>query len=259
MEFLQNFFNFSGFLKKNAIFIAFPCISFFMSNSGILLRPVLIFLLLLLFLPGVSAWTIKDISIHPAQGPIAPRTPVTVSYTIYLDSWMTGTTFENDDTLDMYTDLEDAHWVVTLTDVEEGNPPDTKELANKNGIRARIDGWMLSYASRQFNLDVTLRGVAPGVSVTPEKIMFRVQELGPDAQIIGGTVTTRKYMVSVPTPVPTTRVQTQAPAPTENPALQDTPAPTAAPTKKQTYAPGLGLPEVCGMVAVTAIIAMKKQ
>jgi hypothetical protein len=228
-----------------------------MSNFRIFLRTALIVLLLLLFLPGVSGWTIKDISIHPAQGPIAPHTPVTVSYTIYLDSWMTGTTFENDDTLDMYTDLENAHWVVTLTDVEEGNPPDTKELANKNGVRARIDGWMLSYASRRFNVDVTLRGVAPNVGVTQEKIMFRVQELGPDAQTVGGTVTTRKYVVSVPTPIPTTRIQTQAPATTETPAVQDTPAATAAPTKKQTYAPGPGLPEVCGILAVAAIIAMK--
>jgi hypothetical protein len=229
-----------------------------MSNFGFFFRPALIFLLLLLFLPGVSAWTIKDISIHPAQGPIAPGTTVTASYTIYLDSWMTGTTFENDDTLDMYTELEGARWVVTLTDVEEGNPPDTKELANKNGVRARIDGWMLSYASRRFNLDVTLRGVAPSVSVTQEKIMFRVQELGPDAETIGGTVTTRKYVVAVPTPVPTTQVQTQGPAPTESLTLQDTPTPTDTPTKKQTYAPGPGLLEVCGMLAVAAIIAMRK-
>ncbi len=230
-----------------------------MSNFGIVCRCVPVLLLLFLFLPGVSGWTLKDISITPAQGPVAPQTPVMVSYSIYMDSWITGTTFENDDTLDMYTDLENARWIVTLTDTEEGRPPVTTILADKNGARARIDGWTLSYTSKQLTMKVRLQGVAPNVSGTEDKIMFRVQELGPDTKTIGGTVTTKKYQVSVPTPIPTTQLRTQTLAPAASPAVRNTPAATAAPTRKQTYTPGPGLPEICGMLAVAAIIAMKKK
>jgi hypothetical protein len=255
----RGFFHDLRIFLKNVIFIAFPCISFFMSNFGICCRCVPVLLLLFLFLPGVSGWTLKDVSITPAQGPVAPQTPVKVSYTIYFDSWMTGTTFENDDTLDMYTDLENARWVVTLTDTEEGRPPVTTILADKKGARARFDGWTLSYTSRQLTMDVRLQGVAPNVSGAQDKIMFRVQELGPDTKAIGGTVTTRKYQVSVPTPIPTTQLRTQAPARATSPAVQNTPTATAAPTRKQTYSPGPGLLEIGGMLAVTAIIAMKKK
>ena len=230
-----------------------------MSNFGIVCRCVPVLLLLFLFLPGVSGWTLKDISITPAQGPVATQTPVMVSYSIYMDSWITGTTFENDDTLDMYTDLENARWIVTLTDTEEGRPPVTTILADKNGARARIDGWTLSYTSKQLTMKVRLQGVAPNVSGTEDKIMFRVQELGPDTKTIGGTVTTKKYQVSVPTPIPTTQLRTQTLAPAASPAVRNTPAATAAPTRKQTYTPGPGLPEICGMLAVAAIIAMKKK
>jgi hypothetical protein len=146
-----------------------------MSRLRVLYRPVLVFLLLLVSIQAVSAWNVQALVIKPSEGKLSPQTTVTVTCVVHFDSWMTGLTFPSASTLDMYTDLTNAQWVVTLTDYEK-DPPETSPLLERKGPQVRIDGWILSYAQRQFDLNVWVQGSAPVVDQTQEKIMIRVQE-----------------------------------------------------------------------------------
>jgi hypothetical protein len=224
-----------------------------MGSFGVLIRSVPLFLLLLVLGQGVSAWTVQDLVIKPGAGPIPPQTPVTVSYTVSFDSWMTGSTFPYQNTLDMYTDLENAQWVVTKTDIEEDRPPVASPFLTKSGVRARIDGWSLSYARMKFELNVQLKGVAPAVNQTQDKIIIRIQEWGSDGQPITATIFSRKYQIQVQTPTPLTSPPTQIQTPAETAQTQNTPQTPVTPTKKQTYSPGPEPLLIFGMLAALAI------
>jgi hypothetical protein len=231
-----------------------------MGSSGVLIRSVFLFLVFLVLAQGVAAWTIEDFVIQPGAGPIPPRTPVTVSYTVSFDSWMTGSTFPSQNSLDMYTDLENAQWVVTKTDYVEDIPPATSTFLTKSGVRARMDGWSLSYESMKFVLKVQLKGVAPAVNQTQDKTIIRVQEWGSDGQPITATSFSRKYQIKIPTPTPLTSPPTQIQTMAETAQTQNMPQTTVTPTKKQTYSPYPDPLLVCGLLALLAIVtAMRRK
>lgn len=231
-----------------------------MGSSGKIVHPVLVFFLLLVLVQGVSAWTVQNLVIKPGAGPIPPQTPVTVSCTVSFDSWITGSTFPSQNSLDMYTDLENAQWVVTKTDLVEDRPPVTSTFLTTGGVRARIDGWSLSYESTKFELNVQLRGIAPAVNQTQDKTIIRVQEWGSDGQPITATSFIRKYQIKIPTPTPLTSPPTQIQTPAETAQTQNTPQTPVTPTKKQTYSPGPEPLLICGMLAVLAIVmAMRRK
>ncbi|WAC05269.1 MAG: hypothetical protein OS112_01185 [Methanoregula sp.] len=172
---------------------------------------------------------------------------MTVTYKVHIGS------FNSQSTLDMYTELSNATWVVTKTDIVEDVPAVTSPLVTKSGSRVRIDGWTLSYVRRQIELNVQLKGTAPDVFQTQDKTIIRVQEWDSGAQPISGTGISKKYQIFVPTPTPETPpptlVQTQAEVTPE----QTTTVTSATPTRKETYTPGPGPALVCGVLALFVV------
>jgi len=147
-----------------------------MSSFKILYRLVFVLVILLTLMPRVWGWSVENLVIIPGDGPVSPHTPVTVTYKVHFAS------FNSQNTLDMYTDLSNATWVVTKTDIIEDVPAVTSPLLAKSGSRVRIDGWTLSYVRRQIELNVQLQGTAPDVAQTQDKTIIRVQEWTSDAQ-----------------------------------------------------------------------------
>lgn len=233
----------------------------FMSSFKILFQSYLVILLFLVSVQVVSGWSVQNMSINPSQGPISPQTPVTVTYTVHFDPWLStdGLTFPSLNTLDMYTELENAKWVVSKTEIVEDIPPMTSQLLVNQGIRARIDGWGISYSDRQIDLNVQLRGVAPNVNQSQDKTIIRIQEIDSSAQPIQTSVFSKKYQIYVPTPTPVTSEPTITQTFLETTQTQNIPTTIETPTRKQTYSPEPQPLLVIGLLSASAIIiAMKR-
>jgi len=216
-----------------------------MSSFKFLFRLVFVCAVVLTLMQGVWGWSVDNLVIIPGEGPVSPHTSMTVTYTVHFAS------FNSQNTLDMYTDLSNATWVVTKTDIVEDHPSVTSPLLEKSGSRVRIDGWLLSYSrGKQIELNVKLKGTAPDIAQTQDKTIIRVQEWNSAAQPLTDTGISKKYQIFVPTPTPETPPPTLTQAPTEIVQYQNTPEPSATPTKKQTYSPGPAPVLVCGMLAV---------
>jgi hypothetical protein len=216
-----------------------------MSSLKIIYRLVFVLVVAFILMQGVWGWSVDNLVITPGEGPLSPHTPVTVTYKAHFAS------FNSQNTLDMYTDLSNATWVVTKTDIVEDVPAVTSPLLAKSGSRVRIDGWTLSYSrGRQIEINVQLKGTAPDVAQTQDKTIIRVQEWTPDAKPLTDTGINKKYQIFVPTPIPETPEPVLTQAPTQIITDQTTPEPSATPTKKQTYSPGPAPVLVCGMLAV---------
>jgi hypothetical protein len=240
--------------NKSLYLLLFRSFKIFMSMLSVFYRSVLLFLLLLVSIQGVSGWDVQDLIIKPGEGPISPQTPVTVTYTVHFAS------FPSQNTLDMYTDLTNAHWVVTKSEIIEDQPPITSLLVEKNGSRVRIDGWTLSYVRRIIELNVQLKGVAPNVDRSQDQTIIRVQELTPNAQPILDSGISKKYQIYVPTLTQITTTPTLTQTLTEIVRTENTLATSATPTRKQTYSPSPEPLMICGMLTGLAIIvAMKRE
>lgn len=216
-------------------FIAHLPVHFFMNRSSFFFH-ILFLLLFCLIVPGVSAWAIENMRILPSGGMVASQAPVSVEYSIAFDSFMTGTTFESEHSLEMYTDLADPYWTATLTDLDEESGNAVTPLGNKNGMRYRIEGWTLSYQRKQLELKVTLTGKAPAVTTTQTKTIVRVQERDEDAGVVSGAGKTVQYQVIAPAPETTATTPPATVPPVTSPP--PTTAPATTPTTKQTYSPG---------------------
>lgn len=220
-----------------------------MSAFGVYYRVLPAFLLLLVLIQGVSGWDVQDLVIQPGQSPVSPGMPVTVTYKVHIGS------FDSKNTLDMYTDLSNARWVVTKTDIIDDVPAVTSPLVQKSGSRVRIDGWTLSYQrGRQFELNVQLKGTTPDVGQTQDKTIIRVQEWDASAQPLSGTGISKKYQIFVPTPTPETPPPTLVQATPEITPEQTLPVTSATPTRKQTYTPGPAPILVCGVLALSFML-----
>jgi hypothetical protein len=203
---------------------------------------------MLVSIQGVSGWTLQNWSLIPDQEQISPGTPMTVNYIIHFNSLDTGETFPSKNTLDMYTDLANPQWVVTKTDPVEDRPPVTTPLLVKQASLARIDGWALSYARRQFDANVQLKGEAPPVDQSQNKILFRLQELDSYAKPVSGTLIKKEFQVYVPEPTPATITPAPTQKPTDTVQSPTTLTTSSVPTKKQTYSPGPEPLVICGVL-----------
>jgi hypothetical protein len=216
---------------------------------------------ILIAVQAVSAWNVQDLVVKPNVGTLSPQTPVTVTCTVHFDSWMTGLTFPAGSTLDMYTDLANAQWVVTLTDYER-DPPETSPLVDRKGPQVRIDDWTLSFPHRQLDLNVWVQGSAPVVDRTQEKIMIRVQERDSTGNALSETAITRKNTIVVTTPTtpsPTTPLPVQTPTRVATDETTTPPIPST-PARKQTYTPGPEPSLICGMLAgVVIAVAVRRK
>jgi len=227
-----------------------------MNDSPVFFRSVLIVLVFFLIVMPVSAWTFAGWTGPSPGAELQPGSPLSAGYSLSFSSFDTGKTFDSDNSLVMFTDLADPHWVVVKTE-EVNEEPLTMRLADRQSAQVRLDGWDLSFSRKQFTVDVALTGTVPDYDQTGEIVVLRLQELDPEAKTVYGKLVKKTAMVVVPTPVPTA-VPTTAP---EEVVLEITPLPTenpvtkATPAKKQTYAPGPDPLLICTMLAGGIFIA----
>ncbi len=224
-----------------------------MKTGSCLFRFGLLVLAGLLIVPVVSAWTFSGWTGPSATDVLRPGDPVKAVYSLGFSSYDSGTTFESDDSLVMYTELADPKWVVTMTETIN-DQPSTTTLVSKQAIQVRLDGWSLSFSRKQFSLTVTLTGTVPPMNQSADITVLRLQELDPSAKLVSGTQTKKIGHIEVPTPEPTPEptvipedtVLVITPEPTTLPV---TAAATAAPSRKPTYSPGPDPLLLCALLA----------
>ena len=154
----------------------------------LLFRFALLATLLLVFTPVVSGWTLQSYSVTPAISELPTGTPVTASYSLHFDSWATGSTFDKDNSLTMYTDLASPQWVVKKTETLEDQPPIIEEIPVRQAAQVRLDSWTLSYASKRFDISVQLTGRVPALNQSQTISVVRLQEMTSSAKPVAGSV-----------------------------------------------------------------------
>lgn len=222
-----------------------------MIRSRIFPLSCLMALALVILIPCVSAWTFGSWTDTVQQSSLKPGTPVNISYLLSFSSFDTGSTFDSDNSLVMYTDLAHPQWTVTLIESADEDTPRTTTLASKSSPQVRLDGWDLSFSRKEFTVKVLLNGVVPALNQSQQITLARVQEMDPSAQLVSGTQTKKMAQVAVPTPEPTEAPTVEE---TEEIPLEITLEPlttvtTTAPAIKQTYTPGPDPALVCGLLA----------
>jgi hypothetical protein len=150
-------------------------------------RILLLVIILVCCIPVVSAFTISNVNIEPS-GSLTPGQRVSVAFTLNFPL-VNGKTFENANTLDMYTELTTAIWSFVKTETFEGTPHDSP-LPNDGGPRVQLGGWILSYPDRELSIRVTLDGVAPDVTKTENKTLIKITEL----DSFGKPISTESYV-----------------------------------------------------------------
>lgn len=234
-----------------------------MSSRTLLFRLALLLFLALVIVPGVSGWTLKSMSITPAGTELPPGTSVTATYTLQFNSWITGTTFDKDNSLIMYTDLASPQWVVKKIEPMEGQPPIIEEIPVRQSSQVRLDGWSLSYARMQYDLTVQLTGKTPGLNQSANITVIKLQEMAPGAKPVAASLIRREASVIIPTPVPTPPPAevTVNMTPAEVIEITPVPAEMATPAKKVTYSPGpeplLVAAMLAGLAGIIAIVRKK--
>ncbi|MDD1694042.1 MAG: hypothetical protein LUQ71_04905 [Methanoregula sp.] len=153
--------------------------------------------LLIICTSPVSAFTVESYVQDPS-GPLAPDTPVTVSYTIGFVP-ASGATFPSGNNLVMTTELTRPNWTYTL--ILEG-------IENKRepvpGQTLDLSGFELSYPSSIKGLNetvrVTLTGTAPGTITPTSKKVLDIYEIDNLGNITTATQVTKTAVVSLPAP-----------------------------------------------------------
>jgi hypothetical protein len=98
-------------------------------------------------------------------------------------------TFADKDSLELYTQLNNAKWSVSIVVGGIENPPKTF-----GGHRATIDGWELSYPLSNYEEGVKVKftltdGVVPALAPSGDIILVRAQELDSSSNPVGASVT----------------------------------------------------------------------
>jgi hypothetical protein len=198
--------------------------------------------LLLIFIPGVSGWTLQNWSVTPAGKELLPGTAVAAGYSLHFDSWMTGSTFDKDNSLTMNTDLVNPQWVVRKIETMDDQPPIIEPMPVRQSSQVKIDGWSLSYVRKRFDISVELTGKIPDRSQSGTISIVRIQDVSSGAKPVAGTLVKKEVQVVAitpePTPVPAEITINLTPAEIIEVTSEVTPATTSVPTKKVTYSPG---------------------
>ncbi|MDP3564019.1 MAG: hypothetical protein Q8R70_05970 [Methanoregula sp.] len=232
-----------------------------MSSRTLLFRFAFLIILLLVSTPGVSGWTFQNWAQSPSGTELAPGTPVTVSYTLHFDSWATGSTFNKDNSLTMYTDLASPQWVVKKVETLEEQPPIVEQVPVRQAAQTKLDGWTLSYSGKRFDLNVQLTGTTPALNESRSISVIRLQEMSPGAKPVAGSLVKKEITVTVPTPEPTfTAAPAVAMTPEETIVVTMVPQVQGTPTKKVTYSPGPEPVLVVGVLAgLVCVLAMTRR
>ena len=140
-----------------------------------------------------SAISVGNIAITPSGDLVSGITRASASFVVNFPS-SGGYTFDNDHTLQMDTELDDAVWTYSIYLDGIENP--SKSEAGPN---IRLSGWELSYPSnREISLKVKLEGTAPVVNVSKEQILVRVRELDNRNAVVSGSEVVKTKMVLNP-------------------------------------------------------------
>lgn len=149
-------------------------------------------LFLIIGIQIVSAVTVSDPVINPT-GDLTSGTNVSVSFKI--DMTPSGSdTFPKDNTLQIFTDLNNPKWAATLITDGIENPQ-----APEFGHSIYMSGWILSYPSNvQESIRVTLEGSVPSVTKSMNKTIVLVQELDGRNTVIPASIVTRERIIVNP-------------------------------------------------------------
>lgn len=140
-----------------------------------------------------SAISVGNIAISPSGDLVSGVTRASASFIINFPS-SGGYTFDNDHTLQMDTELDDAIWTYSI--LLDGIENPSKSEAGPN---IRLSGWELSYPSnREISLKVKVQGTAPVVDVSKEQILVSVRELDNRNAVVTGSQVTKTKMVLNP-------------------------------------------------------------
>lgn len=236
-----------------------------MKSRTLLLRLAFLALLVLASIPGACGWTLQNWTVTPAGPELPPGTPVTAAYSIHFDSWMTGSTFDKDNSLNMYTDLASPQWVVTKIEPMDDQPAIIEQVPVRQAAQVRLDGWTLSYVRKRFDISVQLTGKTPALNQSGTISVVKLQEMTPGAKPLAGSLVRKEMLVVIPTPeqtpVPAAVTINMTPAEIIEVTPEITvPVSPAGPTRKATYSPGPGPLVIAGMLAVLAgITAIRKR
>jgi hypothetical protein len=140
-----------------------------------------------------SAISVGNIAISPSGDLVSGVTRASASFIINFPS-SGGYTFDNDHTLQMDTELDDAVWTYSI--LLDGIENPSKSEAGPN---IRLSGWELSYPSnREISLKVKVEGTAPVVDLSKEQILVSVRELDNRNAVVSGSQVTKTKMVLNP-------------------------------------------------------------
>ncbi|NMB78911.1 MAG: hypothetical protein GYA23_07420 [Methanomicrobiales archaeon] len=223
-------------------------------------RVMVLVMALVILTPAVSGWTMSEWKVTPAGSEMPPGTEVAASCKLHFDSWMTGSTFDNDNSLIMYTDLSNPRWTVTRVEPMENQPAIVEQIPVRQGMQVRLDGWSLSYSSKQFDVEVKLTGTTPALNQSASILLMKLQENGPDAQPVKSSVVRKEVMVVVPTVVPTQPPVTEVtvnltPAEYIEITPEPTPVQPPAPARRATYTPGPEAILICAALAGLVLVS----
>ncbi|WAI00584.1 hypothetical protein [Methanogenium organophilum] len=139
-------------------------------------------MLALCLVQGVAAADFVEsvADVDPASGDLAPGDQVIVHVIVKLTG-SGDTTFDTDDELEAYTELEDPEWDYTILVNSQGIP---KESTSRY---LRLLGWDLSYPdSNEVTIDYALVGKVPDVTQTSDLTLYRLRQMDANGNIPSG-------------------------------------------------------------------------
>jgi len=120
-----------------------------------------IVLFLCLLVQGIAAISVGNIAITPSGSLISGQTQVRSTFIIEFPA-SGGKTFDDTNSLQLSSEMDNPTWTYSLVLDEVENPSKTEVGQNVN-----INGWLLSYpAKRELSMKVTMEGTAPVVDGT---------------------------------------------------------------------------------------------
>jgi hypothetical protein len=135
--------------------------------------------------------------LNPVINPTGDLTAgANVSTSFKIDMTPSGSdTFPKANTLQIFTDLNNPKWTVTM--IRDGvEHPVPQEF----GRSVYLSGWVLSYPSSvQESLRISLEGTVPSVTKSMNKTLILVQELDGNNKVIPSTIVTNERLIVNPT------------------------------------------------------------
>lgn len=143
--------------------------------------------------------------VDPSSGDLSPGEGVSVSTVMAMvDSG--DYSFPDDNSLDLYTDLENPVWSYYI--IVDGHSSDTPRTVKSHYLT--IDGFDLSYSSdTDVSIKFALDGDAPTVTATQDKIVMRVRQIDDSDDVVDDSEYTITRTVVNPQDVQTDLAATQ--------------------------------------------------